>query len=97
MLRALAHPPTPLGLTEFGPSPPSAPRTHIQVVLQGLGGHHGGSFFGEVLAGWVEGVLLQVFLQQAMLNQGLPQGLLSGEGDPVAEYLKMRGLAGRRD
>ena len=79
---ALAHPPS---------CPVAGPCTHIHVVFQGLGGYQGGRLIVEVLVGWVEGVLLQEVIQEAVLDQVLPQGLLLDEGNPVAEQLQRGG------
>ena len=84
---ALAHPPS---------CPVAGPCTHIHVVFQGLGGYQGGGLIVEVLVGWVEGVLLQEVIQEAVLDQVLPQGLLLDEGTPVAEQLHRGGGVGRR-
>lgn len=63
-------------------SPSTCPFTHIQIVFQALSRIRGKGILGEVLGGPVEGVSLQIVLQQALLNQVLPQGLLSDQGDP---------------
>ena len=92
-LRVLVHLPRPLkpslSLRASPQScPPAAPLcTHVHVVLKGLGGYQVGGFL-EVLAGRVEAVLLQIVLQQALLDQVLPHGLLSDKGNPAANVAK---------
>lgn len=64
-----------------GRGQPSPCHAHIHVVLHRLRRDAG----PEVLGSRVVGVLLEVALQQAMLLQGLPQGLALPQGDPGTE------------
>ena len=71
--------------------PAACPHTHIQVVLKGLVRHQGGGL-PDVLAAQVVFVCPHEFLQLAILDQILSQGLLFDEWDPVAEHLHTVGL-----